>query len=118
TTNPIDEIHFVGHNALQGFSAYFNIKITPLENSINPHSDPTSEDVNTFIKLLKDHDIKIVFTEEFVNESYLNFIKEAIPHIEFKELHGYHKVSQDEFYKGITYIDLLLRNIENLKEVN
>ena len=116
--NPIDEIYFVGHNALQGFSEFLNIRITPLENSINPHSDPTSEDVNIFIKLLKDKNVKIVFTEEFVNESYVNFIKEAIPSIKFLELHGYHKVSLDEFNEGITYIDLLLRNIENLKEVH
>ena len=110
-------IYFVGHNALQGFSEYFEIKINPLENKTNPHSDPTSEDVISFISKLKEKNIKIVFTEEFVDQTYLNFIKQEISDIEFLELHGYHKLTLEDFNQGITYLDLLKRNIENIKEV-
>lgn len=110
-------IFYTGHMALSNFAEYFNLNIRALEESVNPGTDVTSDEVNRFVKELKDNNIKYLFTEELKPLTTAYAIEEILGYkLNLKELHGYHSVSQEDFNNSISYNDLLERNIKNIKE--
>lgn len=110
-------IYYTGHLALANFAEYFHLNIRALEESVNPGTDITSDEVNQFVKELKDNNINYLFTEELKPLQTAYAIEELLGRkLNLKELHGYHSVSQTDFDQNISYNDLLSRNIQYIKE--
>ncbi len=109
-------LFYVGHNALQGFESYFDIHVHALEDTVNPGTDVTSEQVIAFTQELTEKQVKYLFVEEVKSRYTAEVIRDQIGNIIILELHGYHTVSGEDWKNGITYKDLLERNINNIKE--
>lgn len=111
------EIYYVGHMALQGFEDYFKIHIHALEESVNPGTDVTSQQVENFVNELKSNNITSIFIEEVKSHKSVQAINNLMNNkLTIYELHGYHSLSKDDYKNNVTYLDLLKRNIKNLKE--
>lgn len=74
-------IYFVGHYALSGFSEAFNLNIRALDENISPNSDPSSTEVTSFIKDLKDNGVKVLYREEIPDLNILNYIQSQVPNL-------------------------------------
>ncbi|MCQ2462017.1 MAG: metal ABC transporter substrate-binding protein [Clostridia bacterium] len=79
-------------------------------------ADPSAETITTLVNKVRELNTKTVFTIEFSSGATADTVCEATG-AEKAELHSCHNVSQQEFDSGITYIDLMSRNINTLKEV-
>lgn len=110
------EVYLIGHNAYLGMENFFNIKIVALENSVNPNADPTSNDINNFIRSIKDNDVTFLFHDETDPTYMVDAILEQVPNLVVKELHGFHHLSNKDTKDNVTYLDILIRNINNLRE--
>jgi zinc transport system substrate-binding protein len=67
------------------------------------------------IEKVRDENIPVVFYIEFSNRAIANTIAEATG-ARLLELHSAHNVSNADFNAGLTYIDIMRRNMENLRE--
>jgi zinc transport system substrate-binding protein len=113
-------LFYVGHNALEDFAEYFAIEIVPLEKVLNPGGDLTGPDLVDFIAGFKLSRQKVLFTEELKPLTTAQIIQGEIAKnydltVSLLELHGYHNVNAADFAAGVSYFDLLERNITNIK---
>ncbi|VEU83258.1 metal ABC transporter substrate-binding protein [Acholeplasma hippikon] len=110
-------IYYTGHMALEGFAEHFGLDIHALENTYQPGTDLTSEDLKAFVNEMKLNQIKFLFKEELATNNTAKTIETLLGYeLTVYELHGYHTVTKTDFNQGITYHDLLLRNINYIKE--
>lgn len=69
-------------------------------------------------KVINNH-ISVIFnielSESNVSKTIINNCKEKGINVELKTFYTMHNVSKDDFKKGLTYIDFMNKNIENLK---
>lgn len=78
-------------------------------------SEPSAAVIGELVEKIKQDDIKVVFYTEFSNQKIANTLCEstgATP----KMLHSCHNLSKADFDAGVSYLDLMRRNLENLKE--
>lgn len=67
------------------------------------------------IDVVKSEKIPVVFYIEFSNQKIANAIAEASGAVT-REIHSGHNVSKQDFQAGVTLVDLMLRNMDGLKE--
>ena len=67
------------------------------------------------IELVRDREIPVIFTIEFSNQQIANVIAEDTG-ARILELHSAHNLSHADFTAGVTYLDLMWRNVEHLRE--
>lgn len=115
------EIFLVGHNAMSDFASYFDLTITSLVNDIKPDHDVTPNELARLVDAISASDTDYIFIEELANSNFALTIKRELKEqknrdIEILELHGYHNVTLKEYEEGVTYLDLLKRNIVNIEK--
>jgi len=71
--------------------------------------------VSYLIERIRDERLPVVFTIEFSDGRIAKTIADATG-CEVLELHSCHNVSRADFDAGVTYLDLMRRNVENLKK--
>jgi len=71
--------------------------------------------IANLINVVNEHDIPVVFYIEFSNRLIANVIAEATG-ARLLEFHSAHNVSPAEFAAGVTYVDIMRRNAEVLRE--
>ncbi len=112
--------YFAGHNALGAFADRYHFEIVSLFPDFKPDADLTSSELSSFIHLIKTNQVTYLFIEELVEPKAAITIQNALANenytITLRELHGFHNITEDEWEDGITYLDLLQRNFDYLKE--
>ena len=98
--------HFAEDYGLNYHSAY---------HSCTEDSEPTPKIIARLIDTVKKENIKTVFHLEFSNKTVATAVCEDTG-ATMKELHSCHNVTKDELSSGVTYVDLMRRNYEVLKE--
>jgi zinc transport system substrate-binding protein len=78
-------------------------------------SEPSAATVAFLIDKIKDESIPVVFHIELSNERMADTISEETGAKKLL-LHACHNISKTDFEKGVSYLDLMNRNVENLKE--
>ncbi len=78
--------------------------------------EPSADTIKALLELIEERDIKYVFYIEFSSRSVSRLLSEATGCGELL-LHSCHNVSRDDFEAGVTYCDLMERNVRNLSEV-
>ena len=78
-------------------------------------AEPSAATVKYLIDKVKNENIPAVFTIEFSNEAIANAIKDETG-CKILSFHSCHNVTKQDFKNGITYLDLMNQNLENLKE--
>jgi len=71
--------------------------------------------VAQLIQTVRDQDIPVVFFIEFSNQQMANVIAEDTG-ARTLELHSTHNLTQADFDAGVSYLDLMRRNVEHLRE--
>jgi len=71
--------------------------------------------IAALIEKVQEENIPVVFTIEFSDRLIANVIAEATG-ARLLELHSVHNVSHEDFEAGVTYLELMNRNLEQLRE--
>lgn len=78
-------------------------------------TEASAATVAFLIDKVNEENIPVVFYLEFSNEKMADTICEST-NAKKLLLHSCHNISKDEFESGISYLDLMTQNVENLKE--
>ena len=78
-------------------------------------SEASAKTIAFLIDKVKEEKIPVVFSIELSNEKMTDSICEATGATKL-QLHSCHNVTRDDFEQGITYLDLMERNVHALKE--
>ena len=78
-------------------------------------SEASAKTVAFLIDKVKEEQIPVVFSIELSNEKMTDSICEATGAKKL-QLHSSHNVTKDDFEQGVTYLDLMERNVQALKE--
>ncbi|MDI6453396.1 metal ABC transporter substrate-binding protein [Peloplasma aerotolerans] len=112
-------IFFAGHNAMESFADRYHIHIVSLFPDFKPDAQLTSADRIRFVNEVKQSGTQYLFIEELVEPRAAKAIQEELAKENYTlillELHGYHNVTKADMEDGVTYLELLSRNFENLK---
>lgn len=103
-----------GHFAFGYFAKRYGLKyISPYE-GFSPNAEPTPKKISELIEKMKSLDIDVIYYEELIDPKVAKIISNETG-AEMLLLHGAHNVSKEELEAGITYIDIMEANLENLK---
>jgi len=98
------------HDAFSYFAKEYSLNQHTVVDSLDPFGDPSPRNIENVINLARDLDIRIIFTEEFVNPKMSQVIADelggkvlVLSPLEIEE-------------EGKTFLERLLENKENLKE--
>jgi zinc transport system substrate-binding protein len=81
----------------------------------SPDAEPAPGQLIRLISLLKREGIKYIFYEEMLTPRVAELLsRESGAQMLF--LNGIHNISRDEFEKGISFVTLMRKNLENLKK--
>ena len=78
-------------------------------------AQPSAATIAFLIDKVKTEGIPVVFHEELSNRQIANAIGEATG-AKVRELHACHNITKDDFENGVTYLELMTRNVAALKE--
>ena len=78
-------------------------------------SEATLEAVYRLCKLAEENGSEVIFTCEFSSRNAADLISRETG-CEVRELHSCHNVSKEDFDGGVTYLSLMRRNLQYLKE--
>jgi zinc transport system substrate-binding protein len=113
-------LYFAGHNAMSAFGKRYHLHIESLFSDFKPDADLTSQELITFTNQVILSETNYLFIEELVEPKAAEKIKNELKNkhsyeLILLELHGYHNVTKNELEENISYLDLLLRNFNNIK---
>lgn len=97
------------------FCDYFGLSHTSAFSSCSGNTEVSAATLDTLVKTIEENDIPCVLYLEFSKMTTADQIVAATG-CEKKELHSYHNVTREDFDKGVTYVDLMHRNTQTLKE--
>lgn len=110
-----DTIVFAGHFAFDYFAKRYGMNyITPFE-SFSANAEASTKRVSELIDFIKVNKIEVVYFEELVDPKLANMLASETG-AKTLMLHAAHNVSKEELDKGVTYLDIMYQNLENLKE--
>lgn len=95
----INRYGFEYHSAYEGFS---------------PNAEPTPKQMKALKETIKETGTKYVYFEELIDPKLARLLSEELG-LKMLLLHGAHNISKEEIEKNVTYYDIMLKNIENLK---
>ena len=78
-------------------------------------SEPALSTIYAMTQALKASDSKVIFTTEFSNKNAASVIAREC-YIQVAELHSCHNVSKEDFERGVTYAELMEKNLAALTE--
>ncbi len=111
-------IFFAGHNAMGAFAERYHLNIVSLFEDFVPDADLTSAQLIQFTEAVRTAGVRHLFIEELVEpKAALAIVNELAKDgyaLELLELHGYHNVTREDFETGVSYADLLARNLAYL----
>lgn len=97
------------------FAKEYSLNYSAAFPGCSSEAEPSAATVKYLIDKVKNENIPAVFTIEFSNEAIANAVKEETG-CKILSFHSCHNVTKDDFKNGVTYIDLMNRNLKNLKE--
>lgn len=103
-----------GHFAFGYFARRYGLEYISAYKGFSPDSEPSPRHLAELIKKMNRYDIRHVYYEELITPRVaMTIAKEtgAIP----LELNGGHNISKDDMDKGITFLSIMEKNLENLK---
>ena len=78
-------------------------------------TEPSARVIASLIEEIQSEDIKAVYHVEMGSTKTAEMIQEATG-VEILELHSCHTVTSEQLQSGVTYVDLMRQNAENLKK--
>lgn len=107
-------IIYSGHFVFGYFTERYNLEYVTPYDGYAPNSEPTPKNIAELIDLMEILNVKTIYYEEIIDPKVAKVISEQTG-ANMLLLHGAHNVSKEEMDSGITYIDIMNQNLENLK---
>ncbi len=108
------EIVSGGHNTFGYLARRYRLKFVSAYSGFSPDAEPTSRDLIELTKTLRQHGLSYIFYEELLSPGIAETISRETG-AKLLMLHGAHNISRDDLQKGVTFISLMNRNLENLR---
>ncbi len=106
-------LYFGGKFAMLYFVNEYHLSYVSPFDSCAHESEANPKSIVEIIECMNEHGADTVFYEELVDPKVANMIAEEIDGNTLL-LHSCHNVSKEDMEKGVTYVDLMNRNAENL----
>lgn len=103
-----------GHFVFGYFVTRYNLTHISPYSGFSPNSEPTAKNIAELIKTMRTYGIQHIFYEELLEPRTAKIIAEETG-AKMLLLHGAHNISKKELSDGITYLDIMQANLENLK---
>lgn len=111
----INTIVFGDRFPFRYFTERYNIKYYAAFPGCSDESEPSAKTLAFLINKVKSEHIPVVFYTEFSNEKIADTICEATG-VKKLLLHSAHNVSKTDFESGTTYVDIMQKNLQNIRE--
>ena len=108
-------IFFGGRFAMTYFVREYGFACVSAYHDCSAESEPSISSVMKMIDEIKASGAKAVFYEELVDPKVARTIAEETQ-VKLLLLHSAHNVSREEYENGVTYLDIMWKNVKNLEE--
>lgn len=112
-------IYFAGHNAMGLFGERYHLDIHALYENFTPDAELVGQQLIDFVNAVKQANTRYLFVESIVVPRAAQTVKNELAKegysLTILELHNYENVSLNDWEARVSYLDLLNRNIANLK---
>ncbi len=109
------EIFFGGRFAMYYFAREYGLSYEAAYDSCSSETEPSAKAVAHIVDEMREKQIPVIFYEELVNPKIAKTISQETES-EMLLLHSCHNVTKDELEEGVSYLQLMWKNVENLKK--
>ena len=114
------QVHFHAHRADDIFTAIrlakeFGLDYDAAFAGCAGDTEPSARVIASLIEEIQSENIKAIYHVEMGNTKTAQMIQEATG-VEILELHSCHTVTSKQLQEGVTYVELMRQNAENLKK--
>lgn len=96
------------------FTREYGLTYESVYDSCSSETEPSVKSVMHVINEMREKDIPVIYYEELVDPKIAETIAEETG-CEMLLWHSCHSVTKKELAEGVTYLDLMWRNLEHLK---
>lgn len=107
------EIVYGGHYAFGYLAKHYGLKYVTAQ-GVSPDAEPTANDLVKLVEQIKKNKIKYVFYEELTSPKIAETIA-GETNAKLLLLNAAHNLSKDQFDQGLSFFDILKRNLDNLR---
>ncbi len=108
-------IVFGGRFAYKYFTEAYHLNYKTVYESCSTDVEPSAKRVSEITDFMKTNNIRYIFHEELADPKVAKSIAEATG-AELLEFSTAHNLSKSDFDSGVTFVDIMNRNLENLKK--
>ncbi len=108
-------IVFGGRFAHIYFIERYNLSYISAYKSCDTAADPSLSDIAEVVNYINENDVKVIYHEELTDPKVARSIADETG-IELREFSTAHNVTAQQLESGITFIDIMEQNLENLRE--
>ncbi|MEG1560362.1 MAG: metal ABC transporter substrate-binding protein [Clostridia bacterium] len=110
-----ETICFGGRFSMRYFAKHYNLIVKCPYTSCGDETEPSPREITEVIDYMKENKVKYLFGEELSVSSVALTIAEETE-TEILPFYSCHNVSKDDFEAGVTYLDLMQKNLANIKK--
>ena len=107
------EVVHIGHLAFKNLAQRYHLSLSALAGSSHD-GEHSARKLAELVKFIRQKNVKTIFTEETVSPRLSAAVAEETG-AQILPLYTVEHVSKEDFARGVTYIDLMRRNLESLK---
>ncbi|HBD65212.1 MAG TPA: ABC transporter substrate-binding protein [Clostridiales bacterium] len=110
-----NKIYFGGRFALHYFIEEYGLEHESAYDNCSSETEPSARDMAHIIDEIKENNIPVIYYEELTDPKVSRSISEDTG-AEMMLFHSCHNLSKKDFDSGVTYLDLMKQNAENLRK--
>lgn len=104
-----------GHFAFGAFARRYGLKAVSPFQGFSPDAQPSPRAIAGLVKSVRETGSRVIFHEELIQPKVARIIADETG-ARLLLLHGVHNVSKKEMERGETYLSLMQKNVDNLKQ--
>lgn len=104
-----------GHFAFGAFARRYGLKAVSPFQGFSPDAQPSPRAIAELVKSVRETGSRVIFHEELIQPKVARIIADETGG-RLLLLHGVHNVSKKEMERGETYLSLMQKNVDNLKQ--
>jgi len=104
-----------GHFVFGYLADRYNLTYVSAYRGFSPNAEPSPKMLAALIQTIRKYDVKAIYHEELVSPR----VAEAVARetgLPLLMLHGAHNMTREEMSHGVTFVQLMEKNLENLRK--
>jgi len=102
-----------GHFAFNYLTARYGLEYISPYKGFNPEAEPTPRNLAELVDAIRARKVKYIYYEELLSPKLAEVIANET-HVSLLCLQTAHNLSSDDFAKGVTFMDIMNKNLKNL----